>query len=685
MRLSLFYFMTFFLLISAVSSAQFTNGAILDVEPDEVEGGVTTTIELEVRNDGVAAAFQIELVENTNTWNVSNINPQQFFLSNGDIQTITFDLETNTANQFGFVEFRLLAEDLEGIQGFIEVDQKRLEIESIVRPADFRIRLPVDDSSISGETLVDWLRSNNADTYAIFIWQRIGDEIIGQPVIEETEIEDTQFIFDTSALQKGLDYAITVYAVNRVAEVEAENGPIHVSVPAAEPPTPFSLQAPLPEEETSDTPTFAWSESLNVDSYTVFVFSEEDGEPSDSPIREFSGIEQTFFSWEGDPLEGGFFYYVSVRAFGEGGAVTHTGAPTRFFASGLEDFALISPANAVNQSRTPVYRWAAAPGADLYELEVFDTNGKRFLNAIIGDNGEEEFSYPHPAVNRLAPGTEFLWTVEARSSRESIRSTPEAFSFTTTELQVFELFSPAYGENGVPTRPVFDWEPFAVEGVTYTLELVTADENGRPTSSFIQTTPPLEGPPWNSGFPELVHGQTYAWRVTATLGDISVVNQGDWSPFTVYPFTVTDFDLVSPADNSINIGSEPVFRWEAVNEATSYYVQIKTAEPEVFLPAGNVSSVSTSLDLVDVGLKLNGNTDYLWTVIAENDGVFLPSMQEFSFTTAGRNDITPCDLAEHLVVRQRLTAEEQNQLDLQGDVLDAAALIRTLDSSPPCQ
>jgi len=172
--------------------------------------------------------------------------------------------------------------------------------------------------------------------------------------------------------------------------------------------------------------------------------------------------------------------------------------------------------------------WEGLSGATTYQWQLSDTGG--FSDLPAGFDATTQSSTCRPPLLQLA--TTYDWRVRATRPLRSPWSTESAFTTKLGNVAVApQLLSPAPGETGVPTDPVFQWTSLA-EAEAY--ELLLGPE--------VTFTEPLAARTGSSALPEtawqsdvrLTYGTSYYWKVRA----IGAGSSSAWSnvgAFTVQP------------------------------------------------------------------------------------------------------------------------------------------------------
>lgn len=674
--------------VESHAQSQQVRARITGYEPALVSTEGTTDIKVNVENTGVGGiGFQLRVTDVPSAWSAGDPSPSSLPLNHGDDGDFTFALTPRLAEMQALVEVELWAPDEFG--DLFRLQQTGLFIEAIDPPGTFQIQQPVTDQTLTGQFTVSWTSSLGADTYTLTLEQLQQD---GNTLVHTAPgLVDNRYTYNTSELQPGQRYQVQVVAANRVAERAALNGPVRFLTAEVPQLGAFAITAPALSATVSPAPVFEWTASTNAASYTVNVLPEIDGVPVSDPVLRREGLQATFFQWDTDPLPAGRFYYLTVEARNAGGGRFNEGGPRRFFVTQLAPFSLVEPfagQETVNRE-SPLFRWERVPGATEYILTIEEAafEGAPVAQVTVPQQsgeqvpGEPAVTIPYflePGRN-LRPDTAYTWKAEAVAAGERRTNEGGPQPFRTHALKAFFPFYPVEGEMGVPQEPVFRWEDDQPEGTLYAVDLLPDDGAGQPDFAVpVERRDTILTTEWRSRFPDLPLGSTWHWRALAytqlaPIGFQSMI--GDWQKFTVTPFSESALvPLISPADGATSVPVDTELVWGAVDGATTYTVHLT-------IPGfGGVQEVTVNAppaDLAELGRHLNGSTVYEWQVEAIAPGTSIFS-ETRTFTTLPREQAAPRDVLDHLLSRQRLSADEAESLGLEAPV-DAASWRRLVE------
>jgi formylglycine-generating enzyme required for sulfatase activity len=168
--------------------------------------------------------------------------------------------------------------------------------------------------------------------------------------------------------------------------------------------------------------------------------------------------------------------------------------------------------------------------------------------------------------------------------------------------------------------PKFKWSQYIGPGEEYTFQL-RKDELFDETTGFIYNevltsvnfTPSVD----------LDNFENYYWRVKASISD--------WSE--IWNFVTKEVVLLSaPTDNSY-LGLKPTFKWDNLNGATNYTLQLTQ---DVNFDTILLEETST-VNRITPDSNLEPNVEYFWKVKGDNSGDHWSEI--WSFTTSGRINV----------------------------------------------
>lgn len=629
------------------------SGTIQSFSPTLLQTNTTVTVNLVVRNTGTGSFFRVQVGTLPFGWSVTNLTPNYSFIGGGS--TRTYQLSVNPGNSQGNIQLPVqLWGDDDGDDPFaipVLAENKNLQFQVLAPPGPFFISSPDEGQIIEGEFIIGWSQSLNVATYTLEIRRLVGGAPQSSTVLRVTGLTTTSYLYNTNHLIKGEAYQIEIIAINPVGNTKNTDGPRIFSVKPPPPLGNFDLLTPTQGEVTTRNPFFQWTSAANADSYRVNVLPQVNNQPGTTPVRQVNVGTNLSYQWADPPLDRGKNYYVSITAIGEAVEKLNNQGLVRFVIPPISDFTYISPTLEQQKVYTKTsFKWNSAEGADRYVINIYEETlqGTRFYQSASIPQAAGVIEFFLPAYLPLVANKRYSWEVLAFKGTDFLLSSDGRRSFNTTQMSPFAIVYPRPDQKDTEQVPTFHW--YATPGALgYIVEVAPEGPDGQPLVASLVQGPIVTDPSWTSTLGPFTKGTTRFWRVAATDNVNLVYNMGEWQKFTIDP--LFPFNLTTPGDLSSGIQISPILQWQPTPNATAYRVLLQIPGL-IQLPPIIVPGSATAVDLLDHGIMLNGNTDYLWTVEAVADGVTRPANQTWTFTTRFRTDFTGCDIIDHIIGRQ---------------------------------
>ncbi len=289
---------------------------------------------------------------------------------------------------------------------------------------------------------------------------------------------------------------------------------------------------------------------------------------------------------------------------------------------------------------------------------VFDKNNWQannkvdFSNAIIEikDENGNPVSFNNVAANNEGYGVPNMlrfkmiglqkdkrYTVTIRNVRYEAQSKNYTYWFRVsddvgTPPAAPVLATPVNGATDLPTELTLEWNPVS-DAATYNLN-VSKDAS---FSQLLISETGLTGTEYR--VKDLEENTTYYWRVSGTNN----FGTGDWSE--VFSFmtgkssSIEPPILTYPADGATSVPTKFTVKWQKVNGAESYHLQISDSEqfPSLGLPIDQ-QNIPTNSYTVNSSL-IKENTQYWYRVRAFANGNFSDWSDVYSFWTWLMSDV----------------------------------------------
>jgi hypothetical protein len=279
---------------------------------------------------------------------------------------------------------------------------------------------------------------------------------------------------------------------------------------------------------------------------------------------------------------------------------------------------LLTPANGSENLLPPIeFTWTEVPRAVGYQLQIARTR-----------------SFEQPVVNQLVPATAarvgelapnmlFYWRVRAHNTAgEGPWSAIWCFKTRQGAVEVRpQLVAPRNNATNVPLNVKLQWTAVA-RATGYQVQVAT-DERFTNLVADPQTTVPYHH------LTGLQQSTKYFWRARA----FNAAGEGPWS--VIWRFTTTQAEkptaapvLVAPANGAEGVTAPVELRWEAVERAAGYRVQVSRRED-----FSNFVHNIVTRDTVWVLREVPAGTRLFWRVQAYNPAGAGPFSAIWRFTT----------------------------------------------------
>jgi ligand-binding sensor domain-containing protein len=257
---------------------------------------------------------------------------------------------------------------------------------------------------------------------------------------------------------------------------------------------------------------------------------------------------------------------------------------------------LISPTNnSIAISKDTVLYWGITQGALYYDLEV--ATDECFNNVILRENSISGTSF---FISKLDHNKDHYWHVRARND-DFVGEWSDTWSFRTA-LQKPMLIYPMNQSSGIPDETALEWE--ADDEIILSYLQISTDNTFDPDKLlFDGITEEI-----NKHNISLFYNTKYYWRVKVKSDD----NESGWSDKWCFTIALEQPLLISPTNKSNENKNELSFKWEVVDEANHYTIQVllDSLGNNVFT---EVNTNNNSKDLI-----LEYDAKYYWRVKALN-------------------------------------------------------------------
>lgn len=288
---------------------------------------------------------------------------------------------------------------------------------------------------------------------------------------------------------------------------------------------------------------------------------------------------------------------------------------------------LSTPSNGQVDVEIPtVLTWQEDPNATSYQIEISDTKG------LVESKTLTTNTY---TFKNSKAGTTYTWMVVGKNSGGEGQWSNE-WTFTTIPLpptaQV-SLLEPTNNSKNLPKNIDFKWS--VIDGASfYNIQILDdADSVIKEYANVVADEGSLEV---TKTIRNLELGTSYKWQVRG----FNSGGNGPWSEqwtFSTIPAPPEMVTLVEPEHNSVDITTLPIFKWNLVQNATRYHLElVEILADNLFntvIDDTNITIVGGNLGVYQVKNELKGITKYKWHVAGINEGGQGPWSEFRIFTT----------------------------------------------------
>jgi hypothetical protein len=242
--------------------------------------------------------------------------------------------------------------------------------------------------------------------------------------------------------------------------------------------------------------------------------------------------------------------------------------------------------------------------AMLYRLQVSDSQN---FGTLIEEVVVDQPTYTSP--NLLYPEGTSWWRVQAIDSKSNHLAWSTPRSFTKTSPQA-TLTGPVGGAASSETAPL-TWESQEFLGA-YEVEVYKDNDDkwsalNRVVSKTVRT------PAFANDKPLPPSALPYVWRVRRVdpKSPNSEQHKAPWSAPGRFTVAAEPFELLSPADGSVQAPSGPLLRWKRLSTASTYSVEVRNASNSIVASVDTVATAYAPTAALPTGA-------YTWKVTAKD-------------------------------------------------------------------
>ena len=261
-------------------------------------------------------------------------------------------------------------------------------------------------------------------------------------------------------------------------------------------------------------------------------------------------------------------YFWRVRYSNSDGTSPFSGKYSFTTMQAVPKVVLKSPVNDSTILGTSVMlKWKSVSNRDFYQLQVSKDND--FSNIVIS---MDDLQINEIEIPDLEIGNDYYWRV--RASRNNVLGDySNTFKFSTfSDVPKVVLKSPVNDSTILGTSVWLKWK--SVSGRDYYQMQLATDDNFTNVVKFLDTLHINEIQVDN-----LIKGETYYWRARASKYNV-FGEYSNTSRFNTAYGDTTKPVLLAPANNAMDVKTSLTFRWEKID--TAMYYQLEIAEDDNF-------------------------------------------------------------------------------------------------------
>ena len=521
-----------------------------------------------------------------------------------DITQTSFEL-VNLASQTKFY-WRVRAKNSGGLGEWSKVNSFTTipappAIPTLLLPADAAQNVPLNTS-------LSWNTSARALTYQLQLSTLVDFSTL---LTDAGDVADTKYA--PSGLVNQTKYYWRVRSHNIAGTSDWSNVASFTTVVSA-PLLPALVSPADSAKNVPITASLAWSITEKATAYHLQVSTLSD---FSNPLIDKNDITTTSYAPPG--LTHSTLYFWRVRALNVGGVSEWSSARC---------FTTITSAPAIPTLLTPApgsenvdwnitLTWSAVAGAIDYDLQL--SNHPDFSMLILNHFGLAETSFP---VSELSSLTKYYWRVRSRNiGGQSDWASAGSFTTRMAAPNAPMLVSPSNNSQQIALSPTLTWKSMAF-AQKYHLQVAKHND----FSNLLLEKKDLADTLYTLA--DLDYGTIYYWRVAAVNSTGSSDFPTAWS-FKTAPRVLAAPILVSPHQDAKTATIDVEFKWQAVDRAVSYHIELAMV-PD-FSTLVHDRSLITDTTVVIVSLQYS--QIYYWRVAAVNADGEGPFSNSRSFTT----------------------------------------------------
>lgn len=260
------------------------------------------------------------------------------------------------------------------------------------------------------------------------------------------------------------------------------------------------------------------------------------------------------------------------------------------FTTQIETASLLTPANnAFNTDTIETFNWNNITYANNYEIQIDLKNSFDTPNLVVSTPSQNTRE-----LSNLIFDTTYYWKVRIKAGTQ-FGDWSEIWNFRT-KLKEPTLQLPLNNSNNIDFNDTLKWFDSAPTS-NYNIQVsLSSSFNSTLIDEIIEDNQYL--------FTNLDDYKLYYWRTKAVRGQY----QSEWSETSKFTTKIGTSNLISPANNSINMDTNIAFTWSSKNYADEYTIEISL--DEAFTSPQMISTTSAT-NLFNSNM-LEYDTIYYW-------------------------------------------------------------------------
>lgn len=247
----------------------------------------------------------------------------------------------------------------------------------------------------------------------------------------------------------------------------------------------------------------------------------------------------------------------------------------------LESPDLLEPfENANDMSVFGYLTWSAVAGASSYQVQISDDANFQSLKL----NKTIEDAALICAYSKLRYEQKYYWRVRAINSKD-VSEWSSVFFFKTRKTPTPEIVFPPDGFVGFKEEDFIEWKIVPGDDLEYDL-IIASDAQFKNTVAVLEeidyTKTQMDAFEFN---------KKYFWKVRARQSNLV----SEWTKTNEFTTTLAAPEIISPAENALNMPVSDYLSWSAIPGAQNYSVEIAEEPDFVNLAAKQIGTASTVL------------------------------------------------------------------------------------------